>query len=99
MRRSTISFPLRPLEGARQSAPKAALLRVAIVLSGLEGRWRGIRELLAEAARWRFGLGWYAVAVFLMPPLWAVSLGDRSDPWRRRAGGSARRIDPARSHW
>lgn len=47
---------------------------VAIVLSGLEARWRGIRELLAQAARWRFGLGWYAVAIFLMPLVWAVSL-------------------------
>jgi uncharacterized protein len=47
---------------------------VAIVLSGVEGRWRGIRELLAHAVRWRFGLGWYAVVIFLAPLVWAVSL-------------------------
>ncbi len=46
---------------------------VAIVLSAVEGRWRGIRELLAQAGRWRFGLGWYAVAIFLSPLVWAES--------------------------
>jgi len=47
---------------------------VAIVLSGIESRWQGIRELLAQAVRWRFGVGWYAVAIFLAPLVWAVSL-------------------------
>jgi len=47
---------------------------VAIVLAGVERRWRGIRELLAQAVRWRFGLGWYAVAILLAPLVWAVSL-------------------------
>jgi CAAX protease family protein len=47
---------------------------VAIVLTGVERRWRGIRELLAQVGRWRFGVGWYAVAIFLSPVVWAVSL-------------------------
>lgn len=47
---------------------------VAILLAGVEGGWRGIRELLAQVGRWRFGVGWYAVAIFLSPVVWAVSL-------------------------
>jgi CAAX protease family protein len=47
---------------------------VAIFLSGLEGHWRGIRGLLSQAVRWRFGVGWYALAIFLPPAVWAVSL-------------------------
>jgi membrane protease YdiL (CAAX protease family) len=47
---------------------------VAVFLSGLEGHWRGIRELLSQAVRWRFGPGWYALAIFLPPLVWTVSL-------------------------
>jgi uncharacterized protein len=47
---------------------------VAVLLSGCERGWRGVRELLAQITRWRFGIGWYAVALFLSPLLWAVSL-------------------------
>jgi membrane protease YdiL (CAAX protease family) len=57
---------------------------VAIVLAGVEGRWQGIRELLAQAVRWRFGLGWYAVAIFLSPLVCRVA-GHRTDTWRRHA--------------
>jgi hypothetical protein len=47
---------------------------VAILLSGCERGWRGVRELLAQTTRWRFGIGWYAVALFLSPLVWAVSV-------------------------
>jgi CAAX protease family protein len=47
---------------------------VAIVLAGVEHGRRGIGELLGQATRWRFGVGWYAVAIFLMPLVWAISL-------------------------
>lgn len=47
---------------------------VAIVLSVIEGGGRGVRELLGQALRWRFGMGWYALAVLLMPLVWLVAL-------------------------
>jgi len=47
---------------------------VAIVLAGVESGQRGIGELLGQGIRWRFGLGWYAVAIFLTPLLWAIAL-------------------------
>jgi uncharacterized protein len=47
---------------------------VAIILAGIEGGRQGIGELLGQGVRWRFGLGWYAVAIFLTPLLWAIAL-------------------------
>ncbi len=47
---------------------------VAIILATVEGGGRGLRELLGQAGRWRFGLGWYAVALLLMPLVWLVAL-------------------------
>jgi hypothetical protein len=68
--------PLAVVMQGREALPiviaSVAPSLVAIVLAGIEGRWRGIRELLAQAVRWRFGLGWYVVAIFLAPLVWAV---------------------------
>lgn len=47
---------------------------VAIALVTIEGGGRGLRQLLGQAGRWRFGLGWYAVALLLMPLVWLVAL-------------------------
>jgi membrane protease YdiL (CAAX protease family) len=47
---------------------------VAIALSGVEHGWRGIGDLLRQGTRWRFGIGWYALAVLLIPLVWAVAL-------------------------
>ena len=78
------------LPAIRSGEPLAALLQgrlalpiliatvapslVAIVLSAIEGRGRGVRELLAQGIRWRFGVGWYALALLTAPLVWAVSL-------------------------
>ncbi len=48
---------------------------VAFVLAGIEGGTAGVGQLLAQAGRWRFGIGWYAVAILLAPLIWVVSLG------------------------
>ena len=47
---------------------------VAIALSGVEYGWQGIGDLLRQGTRWRFGIGWYALAVLLIPLVWAVAL-------------------------
>ena len=47
---------------------------VALVLSAIEGGGRGVVELLSQAGRWRFGLGWYAVAILLTPLLFLVTI-------------------------
>jgi uncharacterized protein len=47
---------------------------VALVLSAIEGGGRGVVGLLSQAGRWRFGLGWYAVAILLTPLLLVVTL-------------------------
>src|SRR5690348_2203215 len=60
--------PLSSLAG-----PRALLLLlaavvpsvVALVLAGIEGGKSGVVALLDQAGRWRFGLGWYAVAILL----------------------------------
>jgi uncharacterized protein len=70
--------PLAVVMQGREALPivlaSVAPSLVAIVLASVERRWRGIRELLAQAVRWRFGLGWYVVAILLAPLVWAVSL-------------------------
>ena len=56
---------------------------VAILLSGLREGWPGVRALLGQAGRWRFGLPWYAVALALTVFLdlialaLSIALGDR----------------------
>jgi membrane protease YdiL (CAAX protease family) len=47
---------------------------VAIILRGIEDGRRGIGDLLGQSLRWRFGLGWYALTIFLVPLLWAIAL-------------------------
>jgi membrane protease YdiL (CAAX protease family) len=47
---------------------------VALFLSAIEGGGRGVVELLSQAGRWRFGLGWYAVAILLAPLLFLVTM-------------------------
>ena len=47
---------------------------VAFVLAGIEGGTAGVGQLLGQAGQWRFGIGWYAVAIFLAPLIWVVSL-------------------------
>ncbi len=47
---------------------------VGIVMAAIEGGGRGLRELLGQVLRWRFGLGWYALALLLMPLVWLVAL-------------------------
>jgi CAAX protease family protein len=47
---------------------------VAIIMSAIEGGGRGLRELLGQVGRWRFGLGWYALALLLMPLVWLIAL-------------------------
>lgn len=37
----------------------------AIVLSGTQGGWSGVRALLGRAGRWRFGAAWYVAALAL----------------------------------
>jgi len=70
--------PLAVVMQGREALPIViatfAPLQVAIVLTGVEKRWAGVRALLAQAVRWRFGVGWYAVAILLAPLVWAVSL-------------------------
>ncbi len=47
---------------------------IACVLASIEDGPKGLRALLGQAGRWRFGIGWYAVALLLEPLIWAVSL-------------------------
>src|ERR1700694_3597121 len=47
---------------------------IAFVLAGTEGGGTGARDLLRQVGRWRFGIGWYAVAILLEPLIWVVSL-------------------------
>jgi CAAX protease family protein len=47
---------------------------IACVLATIEDGPRGLRALLGQAGRWRFGIGWYALALLLEPLIWAVSL-------------------------
>ena len=47
---------------------------VAIILSAVENGREGVRELLGQFGRWRFGAGWYAYAVFLAPLIAVVVL-------------------------
>lgn len=47
---------------------------VAVIISSIEGGGRGLRELLGQVGRWRFGLGWYALALLLMPLVWLIAL-------------------------
>lgn len=47
---------------------------VAIVLAGLQGGWAGVRALLGQAGRWRFGLPWYVVALALTVALDLIAL-------------------------
>jgi membrane protease YdiL (CAAX protease family) len=47
---------------------------VGLALSLVEGGWRGLRQNFGQAARWRFGLGWWALALLLMPLVWLVGL-------------------------
>jgi uncharacterized protein len=47
---------------------------IACVLATVEDGPKGLRALLGKAGRWRFGVGWYAVAVLLEPVIWSVSL-------------------------
>jgi membrane protease YdiL (CAAX protease family) len=44
------------------------------VLAGIEGGRAGLGELLAQGGRWRFGLGWYAIALFLGPLIALLAL-------------------------
>jgi len=70
--------PLAVVMQGRQALPiviaAVAPSLVAIGLAGAEHRWRGVRDLLAQGVRWRFGPGWYAVAIFLAPVVAAASL-------------------------
>jgi hypothetical protein len=47
---------------------------VTFVLAGIEGGRAGLGELLAQGGRWRFGLGWYAIALFLGPLIALLAL-------------------------
>jgi membrane protease YdiL (CAAX protease family) len=47
---------------------------VAFVLAGIEGGGAAARDLLGQVGRWRFGIGWYAVAMLLEPLIWVMSL-------------------------
>ena len=51
---------------------------VAFVLAGIEGGAAGVSQLLGQAGRWRFGIGWYAIAILLAPLIWVVSLASCS---------------------
>ena len=67
---AALSGRLLPLVLLASVAPSA----VAMVLAGVEGGGRGVRELLGQAGRWRFGVGWYAVALLLEPLIWLAAL-------------------------
>ncbi len=47
---------------------------VGILMALIEGGGRGVGQLLGQVTRWRFGLGWYALAIFLMPLVWLMAL-------------------------
>jgi uncharacterized protein len=47
---------------------------VAIVMATIEGGGRGLKELLGQVVRWRFGLDWYALSLLLMPLVWLIAL-------------------------
>src|SRR5579862_3471963 len=47
---------------------------VAIVLSAIQGGWPGVRALLGQAGRWRFGVSWYVVALVLTVALDLIAL-------------------------
>ncbi len=61
---------------------------VAIILSSIEGGRRDLSELLSQAGRWRFGLGWYVLAILLMPLVWVLpwASGDCQVVLRRSSG-------------
>jgi membrane protease YdiL (CAAX protease family) len=67
------TFP-GPLQVLFLLVPLLAPSGVALVLSAIEGGGRGVVELLSQAGRWRFGLGWYVVAILLTPLLLVVTL-------------------------
>jgi len=48
---------------------------IAFVIAGIEGGPARMRQLLGQLGRWRFGIGWYAIAMLLEPLVWVVSLG------------------------
>jgi uncharacterized protein len=39
----------------------------ALVISGVRSPWQGVRNLLSGLTRWRFGAGWYLLALALWP--------------------------------
>jgi CAAX protease family protein len=47
---------------------------VAIILSAVENGRSGLRELLGQFGRWRFGPGWYAYAILIAPIIAVVIL-------------------------
>jgi membrane protease YdiL (CAAX protease family) len=57
---------------------------VALILSAMEGGWSGVRALLAQFGRWRFGAGWYVYAIVVAPLIAVVVL-----VVSRAMGGSA----------
>ncbi len=69
--------PLSALQGRLELLAVLATIvpsLVAIVMSILEGGGRGLPQLLGQAGRWRFGLGWHALALLLMPLVWLIAL-------------------------
>lgn len=55
----------------------------AIIVSALQGGGSGVRSLLAMAARWRFALRWYAVAILAFPAINLLNIAifyDRAPP-------------------
>ena len=47
---------------------------VAIILSAVENGGTGVRALLGQYGRWRFGAGWYAYAILVAPLIAVVVL-------------------------
>lgn len=45
----------------------------ALIVASILGRGKGLRDLLAPLLRWRVGIGWYLVALFLPPALFALA--------------------------
>lgn len=55
----------------------------AIIVSALQCGRSGVRSLLAQATRWKFGLRWYAVAILAFPAINLVNVAvfyDRMPP-------------------
>lgn len=65
------SIPARVLEYAQLAMPTIVAVVFVVATRGMEG----LRQLLGQAARWRFAAGYYVYALFLLPAVMLLGVG------------------------